>query len=91
MKITVEKSRPTKIIRVSQAKYLKDYVLRVSFSDGTERAVDFKPFLMKSTHPQVTKYRKESVFKKFTIIGGNIDWNDYELIFPIDDLYKGKI
>jgi len=91
MRIIVEKTRPTKVIRVSSAKYLKDYVLRVNFSDGTERAVDFKSFLMKSTHPQITKYRKESVFKKFTIKDGNIDWNDYELIFPIDDLYNGKI
>jgi hypothetical protein len=30
-------------------------------------------------------------FKKFKIIDGNLMWNDYEMIFPLEDLYEGKI
>jgi Protein of unknown function (DUF2442) len=91
MKITIERRKPTKAIKVLKAKYLKDYVVRVTFSDGLDRAVDFKPFLTHSEHPEVRKFLKESNFKKFKIIGGNINWDDYKLIFPVEDLYKGRI
>jgi hypothetical protein len=91
MKIVIEKSKPGKLIRVTSAKYLSDYVLRVGFNDGTERAVDFKPFLTKTTHPEISKYKREKAFRKFKVKAGNIDWNDYELIFPVDSLYKGEI
>lgn len=91
MKIIVEKSSPGKIVKIVSAKYLKDYVIRLLFDDGTNRVVDFKPFLTKATHPEITKYLKESNFKKFEIDGGNLIWNDYELIFPITDLYEGTI
>jgi len=33
----------------------------------------------------------EKLFSNFAITDGNINWNDYELIFPISDLYNGKI
>jgi hypothetical protein len=91
MKIIVEKVKQDKVLQVIRAKYLKDYVVRVVFNDGTEKAVDFKSFLQKTTHPEIAKYRKENLFKKFRIESGNINWNDYDLIFPISDLYKGII
>lgn len=91
MRIIVEKSKPEKILRVTKAAYLKDYVMRISFNDGIERAVDFKPFLTNSNHPEIRKYLKESNFKRYKIVGGNLNWDDYGLIFPIEDLYKGQI
>lgn len=91
MRIVVEKSKPQKILTVKKASYLKDYVMRVSFSDGQERAVDFKSFLTNSNHPEIRKYLKESNFKRYKIVGGNLNWDDYSLIFPIEDLYNGHI
>ncbi|MBI1768813.1 MAG: DUF2442 domain-containing protein [Bacteroidetes bacterium] len=91
MKITIEKSRQQKIVKVVDVKYLNDFVMRVLFDDMSEQVVDFKPFLSKASHPDIKKYFKESNFKKFKIIDGNINWNDYELIFPIEHLYKGQI
>ncbi len=78
-------------IEVKKVKYLGDYVFRILFSDGYESAVDLKSFLKKSAHPSLRKYLNEEKLKKFKIIHGNLNWNDYELIFPIDDLYNGKI
>lgn len=91
MRIVVEKNKATKIITVTKAAYLKDYVMRVQFSDGKEKAVDFKSFLTNSSHPEIRKYLKESNFKRYKIIGGNLNWDDYGLIFPIEDLYRGQI
>jgi len=33
----------------------------------------------------------ERKFKEFQIIDGNLNWNDYDLIFPIYDLYQGRV
>ena len=88
MRIIDETLPVDQITDVKKAKYLGDYVMRVLFSDGYEQAVDFKPFLKRSSHPVIRKYLNE---EKFKTTHGNINWNDYELIFPIEDLYKGQI
>ena len=78
-------------INVEKAKYLGDYAFRLRFSDGTEKLVDFKSFLKKSQHPSIRKYLKEELFSNFQIVDGNLNWNDYDLIFPVWDLYTGHI
>ncbi len=78
-------------MKVISANYIGDYAIRVSFTDGKERLVDFKPFLTKSLHPSISKYLNEELFKQFEIINGNLNWNDFDLIFPIHDLYEGVI
>lgn len=94
MKIIVDyKDAETGIneLKIDSAKYLKDYKIWIKFSDGVEKLVDFKPFLSKSLHPSIKKYLDEKIFSNFTLIDGNINWNDYDMIFPISDLYDGKI
>jgi len=78
-------------IEIKSAQFIGDYAIRVSFSDGFTRLVDFKPFLEKSLHPSIRKYLDEVKFKDYKIIDGNLNWNDYDLIFPIEDLYEGKL
>jgi hypothetical protein len=79
------------LIAIRSAKYIGDFAIRVFFSDGFNRLVDFKPFLETSLHPSIRKYLDEDRFKQFEIVDGNLNWNDYDLIFPIDDLYEGKL
>lgn len=78
-------------LKIDSAKYLSDYAIRIKFSDGNEKLVDFKPYLSKSLHPSIKKYFDENKFSNFSLTDGNLNWNDYELIFPISDLYSGKI
>jgi hypothetical protein len=78
-------------LKINSAKYLSDYAIRIKFSDGHEKLVDFKPFLIKSLHPSIKKYLDENLFSNFSLTNGNLNWNDYDLIFPISDLYSGKI
>lgn len=78
-------------LKIDSARYLSDYVIRLKFNDGTEKLVDFKPFLSKSLHPSINKYLDEKKFSSFSITDGNLNWNDYDLIFPIWNLYTGKI
>jgi len=37
------------------------------------------------------KYLNKNLFKNYTIEYGDIIWNNYEMCFPIWDLYEGKI
>jgi hypothetical protein len=92
MRITEEYSEiQTDLIEVKSAIYIGDFAIRITFNDGKNKLVDFKAFLESSSHPSIKKYLEESKFKKFDIVDGNLNWNDYDLIFPIYDLYQGRI
>jgi hypothetical protein len=81
----------TDLIEIKSANYIADYAIRILFSDGVNKLVDFKTFLESSSHPSIRKYLDETKFKQFTILDGNLNWNDYDLIFPVQDLYQGTI
>ena len=92
MKITTEFTQPTyDLIEIISAVYLGDYALRIYFSDSSNKVVDFKYFLENSMHPSIRKYLDEKIFKEFEIVDGNLNWQDYDLIFPIEDLYQGNV
>ena len=92
MKITEENiDYNVDFIAVESARYIGDYAIRVYFSDGFNRLVDFKPFLETSLHPSIRKYLDEAKFKEYQIVDGNLNWNDFDLIFPVYDLYEGKL
>lgn len=78
-------------LSIESAIYLNEYLIEITFNDGSKQTVDFKEFLNKSHHTSITKYLEVELFSKFEIINGNLNWNDYELIFPIGELYDGKI
>jgi hypothetical protein len=40
---------------------------------------------------KLRKYLDLDKFIKFKVIDGNLNWDDYDLIFPVADLYEGKI
>ena len=79
-------------IKIVNAQYIQDYKIKLSFGDGTQKVVDFGGFLKRHSHPQFDKYKRLTWFKKFKIDNGNIVWGkDWDLIFPVDQIYKGKI
>lgn len=79
------------MIEIESANYISDFAIRVLFNDGLNRLVDFKPFLESSFHPSIRKYLDETQFIQFEIIDGNLNWNDYDMIFPVGDLHEGEI
>jgi hypothetical protein len=92
MKITEEyQDYQVDSLEIQSARYIGDYAIRVYFSDGMNKLVDFKPFLESSLHPSIRKYLDEVKFQGFQIVDGNLNWNDYDLIFPIENLYEGKL
>lgn len=79
------------VIDIASAKYVGDYRLELSFSDGITRVVDFGSFLNRSVHPEIRKYLNKELFCRFTIENGDLMWGDYDLCFPVADLYDGTI
>ena len=79
------------LIEIESAEYLGEYSIRICFKDGIIRVIDFKPFLETAIHPSIRKYLDTTMFKDFKIVEGNLNWNDYDLIFPVYDLYLGQI
>lgn len=79
------------LISITSINYLGDFAMKLFFNDGTNQLVNFKPFLETSLHPSICKYLDETLFKQVEIIDGNLNWNNYDMIFPLEDLYIGKI
>ncbi len=79
------------VVEIKKAEYAGGYRLRLLFSDNRERTVDFGSFLNSSANPMIKKYLNPDEFRKFTIEYGDLTWNDYDLCFPVADLYEGRI
>lgn len=81
-----------KSIAVKEVKYIDNYKLEILFSDEKKRLVDFYEFLSTHSHPQYNKYKKTENFKRFKIENGNVIWGkNWDMIFPVYDLYQGKV
>ena len=79
-------------IEVRTATYLDGYRLSIAFNDGKNKVVDFSKFITNTNKQALSKYKDLSNFKKFKIENGNLVWGkDWDLIFPIHQLYNGKI
>lgn len=79
------------IYKITKVEIVKDYTLKITFSDGVVQIIDFGKFLKKSNHPEIKKFLDLKKFNSFSLSAGELMWGDYELLFPIADLYEGKI
>lgn len=79
------------VIEIVRTERLSDYKLKIYFSDGAERIVDFEPFLTSSQNPMIRAYLDPQKFANFQLDHGDLLWDDYGLCFPIADLYEGKV
>ena len=79
------------IVDLIGAEHLSGYKLNLRFSDGSERVIDFKSFLKNSRNPMIRAYLSPDRFRQFSIEHGDLIWNDYDLCFPMADLYEGNI
>lgn len=79
------------VVDIVRAERFSDYALKLCFSDGTERVVDFEPFLRRSRNPMIRAYLAPEKFANYRAEHGDLVWDDYGLCFPVADLYEGKI
>jgi hypothetical protein len=79
------------VIEIVSVVYVNGYKLEITFNDGHVQVVDFEPFLRGSLNPLIRKYLDPVQFQQFTVENGDLQWNDYDLCFPIADLYENRL
>lgn len=68
-----------KLITVVEARYVSEHRLRVRFSDGAEKTIDFSPWLRGEVFKPL---RDVGLFKKFFVSGGTVCWPNGADIAP---------
>lgn len=81
----------TGIINIITAEQVGDFRIRLQFDDGTEQTVDFKPFLTHAPHPDIRAWLDPAHFATLRLEFGELVWGDYDLCFPVIDLYRNHI
>jgi hypothetical protein len=79
------------IINIAAVEHLGGHRLRLRFDDGSERTIDFRPFLAASRHPDIRAFLDAERFLTYRIEYGDLVWGDFDLSFPITDLYRGEL
>lgn len=78
-------------INIITAEPAGDCRLHLTFDDGKAHEVDFKPFLSRAQHPDIRSYLDPVRFATFRIEYGELIWGDYDLCFPVMDLYLNHL
>ncbi len=79
-------------LMITEARALENFTVELVFNDNTRQKINIGEFIYKHPHPQYDKYLDENEFRKFVIDDGNIVWGeDWDLIFPIEELHCGMI
>lgn len=81
----------TQVLQLKHVEQVTPYRLRLQFADGHVTEVDFEPFIQQAQHPSIRKYLDQNLFQQYRIEHGDLMWGDFDLVFPIHQLYDGKI
>ena len=77
---------------ITKAENMGNLTVSLTFSDNTVQTVDIGDFIRRHAHPQYNKYLDPRKFSRFTIDNGNIVWGkNWDLVFPVEHLYAGRI
>ena len=75
------------ILKIVDAEYVEDYILRLTFNNGEVRLMDFSSLMEKGV---CRKLRDLDYFKSFTLDPFTVDWNN-EIGFAPRLLYERSI
>ena len=79
-------------LKITAAKCTGNLCVELVFNDNTCQTINVGQFIRLHPHPQYNKYLDEAEFEKFTLDDGNIVWGeDWDLIFPVEQLHSGAI
>lgn len=79
------------VVDIVKVEQLSGYRLKLHFSDGMARVVDFEPFLRRTRNPLIRSYLEPKKFMNYRLEYGELVWDEYGLCFPIADLYENRL
>lgn len=68
-----------------------DVDVLVAFDGAATSKRYFKPFLAHALHPDIRAWLDPARFATFRLEYGELVWGDYDLCFPVIDLYRNQI
>ena len=74
------------LIWINSAKYLGDYRLELSFSNGEVRVFDAKEFI--ASHPLFASLQDKQLFSQFQLDGWTVSWQNGRLDIAPEYLYE---
>ncbi|HCE2128395.1 DUF2442 domain-containing protein [Vibrio parahaemolyticus] len=78
-------------LSVVKVTHVTGHILEIEFSDNHVSIVDFAPFIFSVGHPDYDVYKDISRFLQFDLLDGNLNWDDYTMIFPVEHLYESSL
>ena len=75
---------------ITQATYLHDYLIEVTFKDGAVRVIDLENFFKTSSLKLVRKFYPPHMFKQFRVEDGVLCWGDNECDINPHNIYIGR-
>ncbi len=78
-------------LEIVAAECVGGYKLRLTFSDDHCSVVDFGPFLLAALNDETRQFVDSEKFRSYRLEWGNLVWGDYEMCFPIENLYLGQL
>jgi hypothetical protein len=78
-------------LNIMDAILMDGFRIALSFDDGKRQTVDFKHFLVSSHHLDVRAFLDPDRFAQFELRQSELVWSDYDLCFPIMDLYNNTL
>jgi hypothetical protein len=67
---------------MKKVKYVKDYIIKITWESGDAKLYDFKNSLFSDINPMYLKFRKISNFKKVKLYGFLVVFGNDEMEFP---------
>jgi len=90
-KVRSHRKKTEQKVTLVSARYLHDFFIILTFSDGKESRTtvkDFLPLFQQYVRGDYIKYFAPANFKKFIVKNGNIYWGkDEDVIFPSNMLF----
>ena len=74
-------------MRIVKVKWIKDYLLEVTFDDGKVKVTDFSDFLIHARNPMSNQFLDIKRFKKARIDHGDLTWGNGEMDFSAESIY----
>ena len=78
-------------LEIVKAEVVSDYTIKLEFSDGHKNTINFEPFISENPNESIHQFLDRRKFNSFRLDWGNLVWGDFEMCFPIEDLYSGSV
>jgi len=75
-------------MKIKKAEYIDRYRINLHFNDGSQKIIDFYPFLKKANNPMTYQFLDVEKFKKFRIYYGDLIWPRHEMAFSAQSLFE---